>query len=214
QTDEGGKKCLWVGSGGRLSKIEPDDMTKEKMPYDDVLSDREISVQKVQEMAIEYAEVSHEKIKRWREEVRWKAFFPKLSLSFSESNDENIEIYKSATTSYTVEGPRQISNDWGVDVSWDLSDIVWNDSQTSIDVRSKLMVQLREEVLEEVTRLYFERKRVLLETHMLKEKYANSPEIYSKERADKLLKAEELTAYIDALTGGGFSRTIEKKNKS
>ena len=73
-----------------------------------------------------------------------------------------------------------------------------DDAQTSIDVRSKLMVQLREDILEEVTRLFFERKRLLLdmETSVGDER----PSI------EKQLKVQELTAYIDALTGGQFSR--------
>jgi hypothetical protein len=58
------------------------------------------------------------------------------------------------------------------------------------------MVQLRDDILEEVTRLYFERKRLLAE-------------MKDKERdIRKQLRVEELTAYIDALTGGEFSEAL------
>ena len=114
---------------------EPEPALETQFPHD-------VPVLEVQRMAVEYAEVSPEKIRMWRTGAKWKAVMPKVSVSFSESSDENVEIYKSATTSYVVRGPWEKGNDWGVDLSWDLSDLVWNDAQTNIDVRSKLMVQL------------------------------------------------------------------------
>ena len=41
--------------------------------------------------------------------------------------------------------------------------MIFSTEQTSIDVRSRLMVQLRDDILDEVTRLYFERRRLQLE---------------------------------------------------
>ena len=164
----------------------------------------EPGIREVQEMAIEYAEVSPEKIKSWRNGARWKALLPKLSLNYGESYDDNVELYKSSTAYYVASGPREKGNDWDVDLTWDLSDLIWNDAQTSIDVRSKLMVQLREDLLEEVTRLYFERKRLLSEM-------GNIRENREKELMDKRLRVQELTAYIDALTGGGFSEAMKSQ---
>lgn len=53
--------------------------------------------------------------------------------------------------------------DWGVTLSWNLGELIWNDDQTSIDVRSRLMVELRDDILDEITKLYFERLRVKME---------------------------------------------------
>ncbi len=174
--------------------------------YDPELAGRmvtftEPSIIEVQAMAIEYAEVSPEKIRSWRRGARWKALLPKLSVGFSESYDDNIDIYKSSSYSYVIRGPRERGNDWDVDLVWDLSDLIWNDAQTSIDVRSKLMVQLRDDILEEVTRLYFERKKLLAGL----ERPGDSDE---KAFRAKKLRIEELTAYIDALTGGKFSEAL------
>nr|BDD44718.1 hypothetical protein 23 [bacterium] len=66
----------------------------------------------------------------------------------------------------------------------------------------KLLVQLRDEILEEVTRLYFERKRLVSELGAEADK--NSKKILS----EKKLRIDELTAYIDALTGGKFSEAL------
>ena len=161
---------------------------------------KNVPIESVHEMAIDYAEVNFEKISKWRSKARWKALLPKISLDFSESIDENVEIYKSATTSYVVTGPNEMDADWGIDLSWDLSDLIWNDAQTSIDTRSRLMVRLREDILQEVTRIYFERKRTIF-------KLENSSE-NDETFQEKIIKVEELNAYLDAYTGGGFSREL------
>ncbi|MDP8258949.1 MAG: hypothetical protein P9L90_05965 [Candidatus Aadella gelida] len=215
QKNAEGEDIVWVTAGGDLNRISSNKKEDEEKYHPKKLhNEHQITIREVQEMAVEYAEVSPDKIKRWREGARWKAFLPRLSLSFSESTDENVEIYKSATTSYVVSGPIETDNDWGVDLTWDLSDIIWNDVQTSIDVRSKLMVQLREDILEEVTRLYFERKRMIADASILEGKGVGTDEKSNKMWQDKMLRAEEITGYIDALTGGKFSNKLRSEMKT
>jgi hypothetical protein len=81
--------------------------------------------------------------------------------------------------------------------------LIWSEDQTSIDVRSRLMVQLRDDVLDEVTKLYFERLRVKMELDNLS--FTERKKISEKE-----LRLKELTAYLDGLTGGFFSAQLEK----
>lgn len=66
------------------------------------------------------------------------------------------------------------------------------------------MVQLRDDILDEVTKLYFERLRVKMELDNLSIEDR-------KKRFEKELKLQELTASIDALTGGYFSRQVRAK---
>ena len=65
------------------------------------------------------------------------------------------------------------------------------------------MVQLRDDILNEVTRYYYERRRLQIDLAM------NPPRDRSKE-LEKELRLQELTAYIDALTGGYFSSCIKE----
>ena len=65
------------------------------------------------------------------------------------------------------------------------------------------MVELRDDILDEVTKLYFERLRVKMELDTLSIEDR-------KKRFEKELKLEELTASLDALTGGYYSRQINK----
>jgi hypothetical protein len=198
--DGEGHEWVWVSDGRSLFRRSADFPDEPKLNR----TDHEPSIREVQKMAIDYAEVSPEKIRRWRNAARWKALLPRLSLGFGESRDDNVEIYTSSTMSYHYIAPKEIDSGWDIDLVWDLSDLVWNDAQTSIDVRSKLMVQLRDEILEEVTRLYFERRKLLAE---LDEAGAGGDEKLS----GKKLRIEELTAHIDALTGGRFSDIINKE---
>ena len=166
----------------------------------------EIPVVAVQSMAIRYAEVSPEKIKAWRDGAKWKAAMPKVSLDLSHSDDDTYEIYTSSTMSYTVSGPRKTGTDYGVGLQWDLSELVWNPDQSSIDLRSKYTTQLRNQILQDVTRLYFERRRLLSEISAMDTENTDVGNGHARSLlVEKRLKVEELTAYLDALTGGGFS---------
>ncbi|MCK4830055.1 hypothetical protein KA005_80795, partial [bacterium] len=89
----------------------------------------EPSIEEIQEAAVQYAEVQPEKIASWRKKAAVKALFPTLSVDY----DKVVEIRGGATYEKIITGP----NDWGVTLKWDLGDVIWNPSQTSIDVRSR-----------------------------------------------------------------------------
>ena len=154
-------------------------------------------------MAISYAEVHPDKIKRWRSAAKFKALFPKLNLGIDHGWSDTYEIYTSSSKNYWLYGPQDRTSGWDVNLSWDLSDLIWNDAQTSIDVRSKLMVQLRDDIVDEVTRLYFERRRLQIEL-------LTRPPKDTQGKLKKALRLQELTASLDGLTGGDFSRACKK----
>jgi len=64
------------------------------------------------------------------------------------------------------------------------------------------VVELRDDILDEVTKLYFERLRVKMELDNLSIEER-------KKRLEKELKLQELTAMLDALTGGYYSQQIK-----
>ncbi|OGX24523.1 MAG: hypothetical protein A3J51_03280 [Omnitrophica WOR_2 bacterium RIFCSPHIGHO2_02_FULL_45_21] len=157
------------------------------------LSSPEPAIDEIQKEAIKYGEVYPEKIARWRKQARLKALMPELSLDY----DKTVTTALGATYDRVQVGPR----DWGLSLKWDLGDLIFSTEQTSIDVRSRLMVQLRDDILNEVTRLYFERKRLQLE---LSQNILQTKTIKEKE-----LRLEELTALIDGLTNGYLSRRLQ-----
>lgn len=165
----------------------------------------EPTVQEVQAAAIEYAEVHPDKILKWRRKAKYKALAPTVGFDWQKTVAEGTYHHD------PEKRPDPISRVWGIDLDWDLSNLIFNRlAQTSIDIRSKLMVQLRNDVLDEVTRTYFERRRLQMEMLL-------SPPEDMREKIEQELRIQELTANIDALTGGYLSRKLkeakEKKEK-
>lgn len=158
----------------------------------------------VHRMAIHYAEVDSKKIADWRKLARLKAIVPSLSAGVGRSATERYHWDTGQTPDKLIEGRDFL--DWDLSVSWDLSDLVWSADQTTIDGRSKLMVELREDILDQITRLYFERRRLQVEL------LGNNSSNY--DQFDKQMRVEELTALIDAYTGGGFSRKIAESRQT
>jgi len=160
----------------------------------------EPKVRDVQEAAIKYAEVSPDKIAQWRKGASRKALLPQVSIGLDRNSTDLWHWEGGSTTRSDDDVLRRGKDniDWDVSVSWDLSDLIWNDAQTNIDVRSKLMVELRDDILDQVNKLYFEHLRVKSELDNL------AIEDRSK-RFDKQLKLQELVASLDALTSGYYS---------
>lgn len=149
------------------------------------------TIQEVQKMVIEYCDLSNDKISGWHKQSRAKAFLPDLSFGYGNN------VYGSYNGLFAV-GP----NDWQVNVSWDLADLVYSSEQTSIDARSRMNVQLRNDVLAEATQLFFERKKLLSELRK-----SQNP------ASSKSIRVQELNALLDRLTGGTFSKVL-KSGKS
>jgi photosystem II stability/assembly factor-like uncharacterized protein len=165
----------------------------------------EPSIEKIQQAAIEYAEVSPEKIIWMRKAAKTQALIPKVTFGIDGDICRKIDLDRGGTgdPDFYIEGPRDKKWGWDIGLTWNLGEYIWNYHQTSIDVRSRLMVQLRNDILDEVTKLYFERLR-------LKSELAQSPPKEKKQLVLKELRLAELTANIDSLTGGYLSMSIRK----
>lgn len=165
----------------------------------------EPAIKDIQDAAIRYAEVSPEKISQWRKGAAKKALLPQVSVGL-DRNTTDLWHWEGGSTTKPDDDTLRRGNDsldWDVSLSWDLSDLIWNDAQTSIDVRSKLMVELRDDILDQVNKLYFERLRVKSELDNLALEDRNK-------RFDKQLKLQELTASLDSLTAGYYSEQLCK----
>lgn len=169
----------------------------------------EPAIHAVQKEAIRYANVRKIKTERWQWTSRLKALVPSLSAGKDFSTGSTVDIDRGSTNEpdrYII-GPPDQSEGWNFDLNWEFSDLIWNSAQTSIDSREKLMVELREDILGEVTRLYYERRRAQIEWIL------NPPED-PLERANALVRLDELTAYLDGYTDGYFSQEVSEIYRS
>jgi photosystem II stability/assembly factor-like uncharacterized protein len=167
----------------------------------------EPSIEEIRDAAVIYAEVHPDKIDKWRKAAAYKAWLPDLRFAYDKGKD-----WQNSYTYYKVDGQYEKFDDitedrdkgWSISLTWELGDLIWNSAQTSIDTRSRLMVQLRDDILNEVTRLYFERRRLQIELIM-------SPTEDIKESIEKKLRLQELTANIDSLTGSYLSKRLSSE---
>jgi photosystem II stability/assembly factor-like uncharacterized protein len=166
-----------------------------------LLLEREPPLAELHRAAIRYSDTGNAKIKRWHLLSRLKSLVPSLSLDKNLSVNSNLDLDRGATNTpdFYISGPDTRDTDLNLSLDWDLASLIWGSEQTSIDSREKLMVELRNDILNEVTRLYFERRRLMLEL-------ALSPPASEKELLELRLRIEEIAGYLDALTGGYFAR--------
>lgn len=158
----------------------------------------------IRKETIRYANVSNWKIRRWQWASRLKSLIPSFSVGKSFANSNNVDIDRGGTSDPDkfIFGPEDTSRSWKFDLDWQPSDLLFSSSQTSIDSREKMMVELRNDILNEVTRLYFERRHAQAE-------YVLQKPTDPMEQMNALLRIDELTANIDSLTDGYLTRQIE-----
>jgi hypothetical protein len=91
--------------------------------------------------------------------------------------------------------------DASISLAWDLGDIAYPPDATELSREARQVIGLRDNVLDELTQLYFDRRRALLALDA-------QPDKRSTEAVALRLRAEELAAGLDAWTGGWFSRGL------
>jgi hypothetical protein len=161
--------------------------------------DGEPSVADVQQAAVEFADAGPEKIADWHRQARKKAWLPHFTMGL---NRDTGDLWHWESGSTTKDGDDCLrkgkdSVNWSVSLIWELGDLIWNTDQTGIDARSRLNAELRQEVIDEVTKLYFERIRLKMELE-------NLPLEERKKRREKQVRLEEVTALLDGFTGGFY----------
>jgi len=98
------------------------------------------------------------------------------------------------------------SKSWRIQLDWYLGDFLFERQQLYISREARDLVELRQDILEQVTMYYFDRKAARIDLIM------NPPaDPYSK--LESLLNLQQLDASLDALTGGYFTRTIKDRRK-
>ncbi len=194
------------------------DLTLKKVAkgsYTDVASvlaqfSNEPEVLAVQAMAMDYTKTNPSLVEGWLSASKAAYALPAVTLSY----DKDIDDYK--TWNYLdLDGDGQISNseyqyntaraddDYGIGVrlAWRLDKLVMSSERIRVINEAQDIVKLRDKVLDEVTRIYFDRRRLQVEQLL-------SPASGLREQIKDELRLQELTASIDALTGGQFSSAL------
>lgn len=189
---------IFMGSADGVFKLL-DEEPSAANPFTNYDFSHEPTVQQVQQAAIRYNDIDPAKFKNWRRRIHFRALMPEMSLDYDKS------VYGTAGSS-TYDGKGFVGpRDWGLSLSWDFAELIWNSKEEEVIDHIRYVTNLREDVLDEITRIYFERRRLQMELS----RHQNSD---GDTQLETDLKIKELTAHMDALTGGYFTRSLKKNN--
>ena len=166
----------------------------------------------VHRAALSYLELDTASIDRLRRGAERRGWLPTVDLRLfhvtqREDFDDRDQSFVSGETRHLRDRAYEKTRDldFTVSLGWDLGDIAFHPEQVDVSREVRALLQLRDDVLDEITQLYFERQRGL------RERAGLAP---SDPRARELaLRADELAAGIDAWTDGWFSRELGESGR-
>lgn len=181
------------------------------------LDELEPSVIEIQKQALKFASLpTTDDYKRYRVQARLRNFIPRLGFDIN-TTGTNTDYYEfdkgiatdislnnkfdsGRTTRYERDGRsfKQLS------VLWNTNQFIYDDEIREILNQARLTANIKENLLDDVTRIFYQRRRLQLESLLY-------PEIEIGKKLNKELEINELTGQLDSRTGGWFSREVEKR---
>ena len=169
----------------------------------------EPTVADVQQMAMEYSHTHRHQVEAWLEASKNAAKLPELQLRYyyydrMNTGYEYIVNDQGDATPDAADADTDRDHVYQVTLKWKLDDLVMSSERIRVISEAQDVVKLRDKVLGEVTRVYFDRRRLQVDALL-------SPSGDIKSQVENQLRLMELTAELDALTGGRFSRAVSAK---
>ncbi len=168
----------------------------------------------LQRAVLTYQGLTTGALRRVEERMQNAAWLPEVRMSLGFGRDRSHErdydqTFSTGAVRSLVDSSRD--HDTGFDVSlvlsWDLDRLVAPEDAIAVSRERRELVELRDQVLERVNRLYFER-------HRARAALAALPLDSEAERAELEIRIRELAANLDAWTGGMFSRLESDSSRS
>ena len=160
----------------------------------------------VQRAVLAYLELSPSRIADIERRARRAALWPQVRATFALDRErarsrEHDQTFSSGSIRDLRDSDAQRDDDLGLQLQlvWDLDRLASPDDAIDVSRERRELIELRDQVLERVNRLYFDRLRVVSELS------ATSPGDRVK-RASLRLRVRELEAALDGWTGGLYTR--------
>ncbi len=169
--------------------------------------DHEPSVVEAQRAAASYARVNPDAYSAWVSEAHLAYLLPRRldgRLRSTTESDKDVRTTSSGSGSLSD----LVSDDDELRIElraeWDLTRLVFNKDAISASRQIERIVNQREDILTTVNKLYFARRQIQVEMEL------RPPDSIHKALRMQL-RVDGLTADLDALTGGWFSREVAKR---
>lgn len=171
----------------------------------------EPTVAEVQKAALKFFRVHPERVSAFQSGASWKALMPEIDVSYNREMSDNdrrlVDVIYISNPKFKdgreFEYTDRLAHTLGFRAHWSLDRLIFN--AESLDVAS--LVGVQEGLLREITSLYFTRRRLLTT-------FALNPPQDPGEQVTESIRLEEISANLDALTGGWFSAEITKRKRS
>jgi hypothetical protein len=169
----------------------------------------EPTAREVQQQAVEYLRAHPDMIDSWRTRARVNALAPRVTTTAQGTLDDdlrtvtNLDAAAAEIESKTDSATGRLT----VGATWDLDRLIFEPQEMAVAREAARTATLRDRALSEVTRRYYDRRRLQVDLEL-------APPTDLGDRVKKELRLQELTADLDALTGGWFSAQLEKAGRS
>ncbi len=170
----------------------------------------EPDVLRVQAMAMDYTKTNPALVEGWLKASKAAYALPAVTLTYDKDIDEyttwdyvDLNDDQKIGSSEHQFNTARADDDQGIGVrlAWRLDKLVMSSERIRVINEAQDIVKLRDKVLDEVTRVYFDRRRLQVDQLL-------SPSSSLRDQIKHELRLQELTASIDALTGGAFSAQL------
>ncbi|MCA8978412.1 MAG: hypothetical protein H6745_17700 [Deltaproteobacteria bacterium] len=167
----------------------------------------EPTVLEVQRAASSYAQVNPEAYEGWSSQAHLAYLLPKtldgrLQSTSTDATDVRTTNSGAGTLSDLVSNDDQLRLE--VRAQWDLTRLIYNKDAISAVRQAERLVNQREDILTTVNKLFYARRQLQVEMDL-------EPPTNVQKALRTQLRIDGLTADLDALTGGWFSREIERR---
>lgn len=181
------------------------------------LTEIEPSLIEVQKQALKFSSLpTTEDFKRYRLQARLRNLIPQVGFDINTRGAyiDYFQFEKGISTNISLKNQFDASkitryqNDDQLfkqfSISWNTNQFLYDDEIREILNQARLSANIKENLLDDVTRIFYQRKKLQLS-------YLTNPPEDFQTRLEKDLELAELTGQLDSRTGGWFSKEIEKR---
>jgi len=165
-------------------------------------------IDQVQRRVLAHQGIAPSRIRSLENRVGMRAWLPELELRLGlargrDQADDRDQSFVSGDLRRLRDHEVRHARDYEavVSLSWNLGETVFDPEAIDVSREARSLVALRDDVLDEVNQLYFERRAILASL-------ADAPPLDAIERSRQENRAAELAAGLDAWTGGWFSSRV------
>ncbi|HAA53210.1 MAG TPA: hypothetical protein DCE42_00560 [Myxococcales bacterium] len=163
----------------------------------------EPNIREMQKKALSYALVNQNRIRGLFARASVSGWLPRFRARYQyNSEDDRSTSFPTPTSAILTDQDTDLDHRLEFRLEWNLSDLIFNRNELSVYKELKKLVELRTDILKEITKLYFERRRLQVDLIL-------APPRSLLNRIRRILRLQELTADLDGLTGGHFSRRLK-----